>query len=143
MIVCLNIWVFFFYKTRSKLHTDIAVQIYHAIIYSRISYCIEIYGTAKASTIKPLQIMQNRLLKILTQRPLRYSTNMLYSELKVLKVNEFQYLLIYKYIIFTVNYLIFSSKCLIHNVLLTRPEPDRTCFHHYTSQNKIWQVTFE
>ena len=66
----------------------VALQVYYALIYSRLSYSVEIYGTAKRSTLRPLQIMQNRIIKILTGKHRRYPTNQLYSELELLQINE-------------------------------------------------------
>ena len=91
-----------FFRIRNHLSYKTAVQMYYTFVYSRISYGIEVYGMANASTIKPLQIMQNRILKILTFKPRRYSTNGLFSSLSLLKISDIHYLrfctLLYKYV---------------------------------------------
>ena len=40
------------------------------------------------SLLRPLQILQNRLLKVLTNKPRRYPTDLLYSETNLLKIKE-------------------------------------------------------
>ena len=77
-----------FYQIQHKIPKQIALHMYYGLIYSRLSYGIEIYGMAKTTTLKPLQIMQNKILKMLTCKENRYPTNMLYSELDLLKVSD-------------------------------------------------------
>ena len=77
-----------FYHLRNFLPESTAIQIYYSFIYSKIKYAIEIYGTAKASLLKPLQVLQNKLLKLLSCKPLRYPTNILHIENNLLMVND-------------------------------------------------------
>ena len=90
-----------FYRIRNIVPPKVAEQIYYAFVYSRLIYGIEIYGMAKSSSIKPLQTMQNRVLKILTFKNKRYSTFSLYNDLDLLKINQLHTysvaVLIYKY----------------------------------------------
>jgi hypothetical protein len=90
-----------FFRTRNNLPQNIALQLYYAFVYSRIAYSIEVYGMAKPTVLEPLQIMQNRILKILTCKPKRFPTNTLYSSMDILKVNEIHknklYIVLYKY----------------------------------------------
>ena len=77
-----------FYQIRNTLPTETAIQIYYSFIYSQLSYAIEIYGTASTTFLNPLQILQNRLIKLLTMKPRRFSTNQLYLEYNLLKIKD-------------------------------------------------------
>ena len=77
-----------FHRIRNLIPPKMATQLYHAFISSKLSYGIEVYGMTKKSTIKPLQVMQNRILKILHFKNQRYPTQTLYSDLNLLKINE-------------------------------------------------------
>ena len=77
-----------FYNLRGILSETIATQIYYSFIYSKLRYAIEIYGTAKVSYLRPLQVLQNRLIKQLTNKPRRYPTDLLYRENNLLKIKE-------------------------------------------------------
>ena len=57
-------------------------------MYSCIRYGIPIYGMASSTNLDSLQILQNKLLKVLLNRPYRYSTNQLHNELDILKIND-------------------------------------------------------
>ena len=80
-----------FYQIRNTLPIDTAIQIYYSFIYSQLSYAIEIYGTACASFLNPLQILQNRLIKLLTMKPRGFSTNQLYLDYNLLKIKDIHF----------------------------------------------------
>ncbi|KAJ8018632.1 RNA-directed DNA polymerase from mobile element jockey [Holothuria leucospilota] len=77
-----------FHHIGDILPADTAIQIYYSFIYSRLTYAIEVYGTACTTVIKPLQTFQNRILKLLLKKPRRFNTNQLYLDCKVLKIND-------------------------------------------------------
>ncbi len=80
--------------------------LYHAYIYSKIQYGIEVYGKASATTIKKVQIHQNRALKILFSKDYYTPTKLLYKELKVLLIQEIYKLSILKFVYKQQNYLL-------------------------------------
>ena len=77
-----------FYNIRDKINHKIARNIYYACIHSKIKYGIEIYGLACSTTLEKLQVLQNKLLKVLTKKEYRYSTNLLHTDLNILKVED-------------------------------------------------------
>lgn len=76
-------------------------QLYYAHVYSKILYGIEIYGSAKKQLTNKLQVLQNRILKILYNKDWYTGTNALHKELHVLKVED----------IFKLSVLNFVYKC--------------------------------
>ena len=66
----------------------IARQIYFAFIYSRIQYGIETYGTCAKETLAKVQIMQNKLLKLLLKWDRRTPTDLVHYHLSILKIND-------------------------------------------------------
>ena len=77
-----------FYNIRDKITPQLVRTIYYACIHSKIKYGIEIYGTAKNNTLKKLQTIQNKLLKVLTKREYRFNTNLLHTSINILKVED-------------------------------------------------------
>ena len=63
-------------------------QLYHAHIYSKLQYGIEIYGQATATTTKQLQVKQNEALKALYNYNHYKPTKELHRELKLLLVKD-------------------------------------------------------
>ena len=61
-------------------------MIYYACIYSRIKYGIEVFGSASDSKMKKLQIMPNKLMKLLTNKDRMYGTVKLHNELDILQM---------------------------------------------------------
>ena len=88
--VCSALKRFFptFYNIRYYVSLNHARIIYYAMMYSKIKYAIPIYGVTKQYNISKIQVLQNKLLKILTFKNYRYSTNQLHNEFDILKVND-------------------------------------------------------
>ena len=88
--VCNKLKTYFklFYCIRNLINTDQVKIIYYALIYSRIKYGISIFGFTSNERLKRIQVLQNKLLKVLLAKSYRYSTNLLHNELKILKVKD-------------------------------------------------------
>ena len=79
----------------------IARQLYFSFIYSRINYGIEVYGSCADEHLSKLQVMQNKLLKLLLKLDYRTSTSLLHYNMALLKIAD----------IHTVNILSFVNEC--------------------------------
>ena len=77
-----------FYNIRNKINIKLARTIYYACIHSKLKYGIEIYGTASLTSMNKLQTLQNKLMKILTKKDYLHSTNLLHTDLDILKVSD-------------------------------------------------------
>ena len=77
-----------FYCIRNLINTDQVRIIYYAFIYSKIKYGIPIFGFMNDTKLRRLQVLQNKLLKVLLAKSYRYSTNLLHNELEILKVTD-------------------------------------------------------
>ena len=80
---------------------NIARQLYFAFIHSRIKYGIEVFGDCANEYLQKLQVIQNKLLKLLLNFDRRMSTNELHQQLSLLKVVD----------VHTVNVLSFVNEC--------------------------------
>ena len=76
------------YIIKRYLTTDHAKVIYYSMIHSKIKYGISVYGLTNQNNVNKLQVIQNKLLKILLNKNYRYSTNRTHNELGVLKISE-------------------------------------------------------
>ena len=77
-----------FYSIRNFLSKENIKTIYYSLIYSRIKYGIAVYGQAGLTKMKRIQILQNRLLKVLAGKKNRYSTDKLHDDFELLKVAD-------------------------------------------------------
>jgi hypothetical protein len=59
-------------------------RIYYAYIFPHIKYAIEIYGSACKTALRPLQVVQNKLIKILCKRSYDSSSSELLREKSIL-----------------------------------------------------------
>ena len=77
-----------FYNIRNYLTEDNIKTIYYALVYSRIKYGITVYGQACKTKLKRIQTIQNQLLKVISGKNYRFSTNELHDEFDLLLVKD-------------------------------------------------------
>ena len=77
-----------FYNIRQYINLKHARSIYYSMIYSKVKYAIIAYGQTSQENINKIQILQNKLMKVLTKKNYRFSTNCLHNELDIIKVND-------------------------------------------------------
>ena len=92
-----------FYSIRNLLTDELKRQLFFALVYSRINYGIELYGASRASLLNRVQVMQNKLLKVLYELPYRTSTDTLHCRLRILKVLDVYKLRILKFVHESIN----------------------------------------
>ena len=90
-----------FNHVKTIISKKIARQLYFAFMHSRIKYGIEVFGDFANEYLQKLQVIQNKLLKLLLNFDHRMSTNEIHQQLSLLKVVD----------IHTVNVLSFVNEC--------------------------------
>ena len=80
-----------FYNIRRYLTIEHIRVIYYTMIYSRIKYGICAYGFARKENIDKVQVMQNKLLKVILEKSWRHPTEELHSEDNILQVRDLFY----------------------------------------------------
>ncbi len=73
---------------KNKVRTENKRTLYHAYIYSKIQYGIEVYGRATQTLLKRVQTQQNRALKILYRLDYLTPTIKLHTDLNLLLVKD-------------------------------------------------------
>ena len=88
--ICKKLKCFFplFYNIRSYLNKENVITIFYTMIYSRLKYGSIVTGLTTQLNIDKIQILQNKLLKVLYMKKYRYSTNRLHNELSILKFED-------------------------------------------------------
>ena len=80
-----------FYNIRRYLTVEHIRVIYYTMIYSRIKYGICAYGFANKVNLEKVQVLQNKLLKVILEKSWRHPTDVLHTELYILKVRDIFY----------------------------------------------------
>ena len=92
-----------FNHIKTFVSKSIARQLYFAFVYSTISYGIEVYGSCCQTLLTKVQVIQNRLLKLLLRMDRMSSTNFVHKYLHLLKVKD----------IYSINILCFTNNCML------------------------------
>lgn len=66
--------------------------VYHALVESHLSYGIIAWGAADKTYLKDVGVLQRRILKTMTGKKSRYSSDALYAELNILDIRQLYYL---------------------------------------------------
>ena len=77
-----------FYSIRGYLSKQNIKTLYYTLIYSRIKYGLAVYGHAGTTMLNKIQFLQNQLLKVLSNKKFRFSTDKLHNEFDILKVQD-------------------------------------------------------
>ena len=77
-----------FHQLKDYVSNQLASKLYYAFVYSNISYGIEVYGSCSDTSLERLQVIQNKLLKLQLRLDPYTNTNLLHSELNILKVKD-------------------------------------------------------
>ena len=88
----------FFYHLRKVIPHKFKLQLFHAYVYSKISYGLHCYGAANNNVLNGIQIVCNKLLKILLMKDRRFPTNELFKSCKLLKINDLTNFLATKFV---------------------------------------------
>ena len=104
-----------FYKIRSWIPVECLKMLYFSFIYPHLLYGIEIYANCSHTTLQSLHVLNNRILRVLLNKPVRSPVNELYINFDTLPLH----------LLFEKQVLIFVHKCLFNNQVL--PE----IFHNY------------
>ena len=88
--ICTKLKSFFplFYNIQQYLDMEHIKTIFYSMIYSRLKYGSIVTGLTSDENINKLQTLHNKLLKVLSHKNYRYSTNKLHNELSILKVKD-------------------------------------------------------
>jgi len=68
-----------FYKIRTKINSELLKTLYFAFVYPHILYGIEIYGNTYHTYLSKLEILNNKILRIVQKKPKRTHTIDLYK----------------------------------------------------------------
>ena len=73
---------------RRVFNKNTLLSLYYSFIYPYFTYCIHVWGSAYKTRLQKLQILQKKIIRIISGVPPRSLTDPLYSDLKILKFNH-------------------------------------------------------
>lgn len=72
--------IYKFYTLRDILTKKLLLNVYRALIESLMGYGVVVWGGLYKNSLKPLNVAQNYILKVILRKEKRFPTNQLYSE---------------------------------------------------------------
>ena len=80
------------YRTRDILNRTMLLHLYSGLIYPNLIYCITVWGSSNDNIIKPLQVIQNKVIRAIYGADRLSSSAPLYKSLRLFNIRS-----IYKY----------------------------------------------
>ena len=81
------------YKLKPFVNNKTLLDLYYSLIYTYLTYCNIVWGTAYTTHLNPLIVLQNRVIRAIGPDSSRYSsTSLLYMDLKIVRfvhLNEY------------------------------------------------------
>ena len=118
------------YQLRPYVNLQTLMMIYYSLIYSHLNYCISSWGSTSSSTLGPLNKLQKKSVKIITNSSIRTHSKPLFLDLKLLKLED-----IYKFemakLMHRIHYKLFNISSSESNKLVML---DQT--HSYNTRQK-------
>jgi len=75
-------------RIRNIVPTKSLLMLYHALVYPYLTYCNIVWGSASASALNKIVVLQNRAVRLVTRSPFRSSCNSLFARLNLLKLTD-------------------------------------------------------
>lgn len=106
--------IYKFYTIRQMLNTSILITLYQSLVESILRYGILVWGNMYNNSLRPLQVIQNRILKIIFKKEFLYPTQLLYNK-TILNLRT-----LYFYVLCCYIHKNDKSKCGVHHEYATR-----------------------
>lgn len=127
------------HKIKHLLNVETLLLLYYSIAYPYLQYCNLVWGMATTITTKPLQLLQKRIIRIITKKKSDAHTHELFKQQKILKIQD----------IYTLECLKYVHKCLhsdaptlhtashVHTLNTRHRQQLRPAFPHTQAQKRF------
>ena len=75
-------------RSKNTLTKKIKILLYKALIQSQLEYCLPVWGNALESHIEPLNVMQRKAIRIVTEANYNSHTEPLFHQIKALTIKD-------------------------------------------------------
>ena len=75
-------------RSKNFLPKKIKILLYKALIQSQIEYCLPVWGNATETNMKPLEIIQRKIIRVITHAKYNSHTEPLFNQVKALTVAD-------------------------------------------------------
>jgi len=69
---------------------DILIMLYFFVIYPYLVYCCIVLGSANATALHKLEVLQNRAVRMITRSPFRATASPIFEQFNLLKLCDYQ-----------------------------------------------------
>ena len=74
------------YRLKTCIPQKVLIQLYYSLVYPYLSYCVNIWGSTYDAHVKPIEILQKKIVRLITNSSYYAHTTPLFRELNILKL---------------------------------------------------------
>ena len=115
-----------FFKVRHLLPTTVLISLYNSLFSSFLQYGVIVWGLTYDTHIKPIYLLQKKVVRAITFKSFRSPSTSIFSDLKILKLYDLFELKLLTFVYESVNKI---SPSFFHNFFETL-----TTVHHYDTR---------
>ena len=116
-----------FYRLKQQFPQDIIHKLYYSLVYPYLNYCILAWGSAKQTYLNPINLLQKRICRIITDSAYYAHSDPLFKQLEMLKVSDL-------YLIHCQTYM-YKSLVLNKHPKFKETILSLQTYHHYQTRN--------
>ena len=122
------------YKVKHYFPNHVLKNLYFSLIYHYLTYCIQAWGNTYETVLNPLQLLQKKVIRILTNSEFHAHTSPLFKALGILKLND----------IYALQVLLLMKKTITlkEPTNLLKDISEQQPIHNYPSRNKKLRTPF-
>ena len=127
------------YRVKHLVPRKILVNLYYSLVFPYLTYCCTIWGSTYSVHLKPLEILQKKIIRLITNSGFTAHTTPLFYELGILKLEDIRRFNVAIYMYSNVNQN--ESNNIPHNYSTRHRSNIRTAFNRLTlSQHSMSHV---
>ena len=120
-------------KARSFISKNSLKDLYYSFVYPYLLYCTEVWGNAATTHLQPLNVLQNKIVRMLTFSPYRANTDSIYLELGILPL--------YKIVIQSIALIMYKmSHDMLPIVISEMYKQNKDVHSHDTRRSKLLHI---
>ena len=97
------------YLSKSYLPKSAMLSIYYALVYPNLTYCNTVWGCASREALRPLEVLQKRVIRTIEGLRKRDHTNPVFHKFKLLKLSDINIFLCSTHVFKCLNGLVINN----------------------------------
>jgi len=120
-------------RVRRILPLDILRMLYFSLIYPYLVYCCIVWGSASATALHKLEVLQNRAVRMKTRSPFHATASPIFKQLNLLKLCDIRHMQILLFM-YKCKHALLPESCMNYCILNLQCSYNMRHIHYFAAQ---------